>query len=67
MIAATQIKKGAAIALNGELYRLFIPAWAPGNWRGMVQTKLKSIKFGSTLNTGSGRKIAEQAHWRRTK
>ena len=48
MIAATQIKKGMTIKLNGELYRVFsFQHITPGNWRGMVQTKLKSIKSGS--------------------
>jgi elongation factor P len=50
MIAATQIKKGMAIKLNGELYRVFsFQHITPGNWRGMVQTKLKSIKSGSII------------------
>lgn len=50
MIAATQIKKGMAIKLNGELYRVFsFQHITPGNWRGMVQTKLKSMKSGSIM------------------
>ncbi|MBN1571452.1 MAG: elongation factor P [Acidobacteria bacterium] len=50
MIAATQIKKGMTIKLNGELYRVFSSQHiTPGNWRGMVQTKLKSIKSGSII------------------
>jgi elongation factor P len=50
MIAATQIKRGMAIKLNGELYRVFsFQHITPGNWRGMVQTKLKSIKSGSII------------------
>jgi elongation factor P len=50
MIAATQIKKGMAIKLNGELYRVFsFQHITPGNWRGMVQTKLKSVKSGSII------------------
>ncbi len=50
MIAATQIKKGMTIKLNNELYRVFaFQHITPGNWRGMVQTKLKSIKTGSII------------------
>jgi elongation factor P len=50
MIAATQLKKGMAIKLNGELYRVFsMQHITPGNWRGMVQTRLKSLKSGSII------------------
>ncbi len=50
MIAATQIKRGMAIKLNNELYRVFsFQHITPGNWRGMVQTKLKSVKTGSII------------------
>lgn len=50
MISATQIKRGMAIKLNGELYRVFsFQHITPGNWRGMVQTKLKSVKSGSII------------------
>jgi elongation factor P len=50
MIAATQIKRGMTIKLNGELYRVFsFQHITPGNWRGMVQTKLKSMKTGSII------------------
>jgi len=50
MIAATQIKRGMTIKLNNELYRVFsFQHITPGNWRGMVQTKLKSLKSGSII------------------
>ncbi len=50
MIAATQIKRGMTIKLNNELYRVFsFQHITPGNWRGMVQTKLKSVKTGSII------------------
>jgi elongation factor P len=50
MIAATQIKRGMTIKLNNELYRVFsFQHITPGNWRGMVQTKLKSVKTGSIV------------------
>jgi elongation factor P len=50
MIAATQIKRGMTIKLSGELYRVFsFQHITPGNWRGMVQTKLKSLKTGAII------------------
>jgi len=50
MISATQIKRGMTIKLNGELYRIHsFQHITPGNWRGMVQTKLKSLKSGSII------------------
>lgn len=50
MIAATQIKRGMTIKLKGELFRVFsFQHITPGNWRGMVQTKLKSVKTGSII------------------
>lgn len=50
MISATQIKKGMTIKLNGELYRVFdYQHITPGNWRGMVQAKLRSLKSGSII------------------
>ncbi|HSW39374.1 MAG TPA: elongation factor P [Acidobacteriota bacterium] len=50
MISATQIKRGMAIKLNNELYRVFsFQHITPGNWRGMVQTKLKSVKSGAII------------------
>jgi elongation factor P len=50
MISATQLKKGMAIKMNGELYRVFsYQHITPGNWRGMVQAKLRSIKTGSIM------------------
>jgi len=50
MIAATQLKKGMTIKHNGELYQVFSTMHiTPGNWRGMVQTKLKSLKSGAII------------------
>lgn len=50
LIAATQLKRGMTIKHNGELYRVFsFQHITPGNWRGMVQTKLKSIKTGAIM------------------
>jgi elongation factor P len=50
MISATQMKRGMTIKLNGELYLVSSTQHlTPGNWRGMVQTKLRSLKSGSTI------------------
>lgn len=50
MISATQIKRGMTIKHNNELYRVFsFQHITPGNWRGMVQTKLRSLKSGSLI------------------
>ena len=51
MIPATQIKKGMVILHNGELYQVVsLHHVTPGNWRGMVQTKLRSLKTGSIID-----------------
>jgi elongation factor P len=48
MIPATQIKKGMVIIHNGELHQVVsFHHVTPGNWRGMVQTKLRNLKTGT--------------------
>jgi elongation factor P len=48
MIQATQIRPGMVILFEKELYRvLSVHHVTPGNWRGMVQTKLRNLKTGS--------------------
>jgi elongation factor P len=50
LIQSTAIRVGMIIEFNNELYRvLSVTHVTPGNWRGMVQTKLKNIKNGSNL------------------
>ena len=50
MIPATQIKKGMVIIHNGELHQVVsFHHVTPGNWRGMVQTKLRNLKTGSLI------------------
>jgi elongation factor P len=45
---ATEVRKGYVIKVNGELYRvLSMQHITPGNWRGMVQTRLRSLRTGS--------------------
>ena len=48
MIAATQLKVGMVIMHNGKPHRVMnVLHVTPGNWRGMVQTKLVNIETGS--------------------
>ena len=50
MINATDLRKGMMIKIDGELYLVVdYQHVTPGNWRGMVQTKLKSMKQGSIV------------------
>jgi len=45
---ATEIRKGNVIKVNGDLWRvLAMMHITPGNWRGMVQTKLRNLKQGT--------------------
>jgi elongation factor P len=51
MIPATQIKKGMVIIHNGELHQVVsFHHVTPGNWRGMVQTKLRNLKTGAIID-----------------
>ena len=48
LIQATQLRPGMIVEYNRELYRIMtITHITPGNWRGMVQTKLRNVKTGS--------------------
>jgi elongation factor P len=48
MIPATQLKVGMTIKFNGQLCRItHVMHVTPGNWRGMVQTKMKNLETGS--------------------
>jgi elongation factor P len=48
LIQATQLRPGMILDYNGALWRIMtISHITPGNWRGMVQTKLRNIKTGS--------------------
>src|SRR5437867_2376746 len=50
MIAATQLRSGMAILHEGNLCRvLSVQHITPGNWRGMVQTKLRNLKTGNSF------------------
>ncbi len=48
MIQATQLKKGMCIKHENDLYRIVSTQHiTPGNWRGMVQTKIRNLKTGA--------------------
>ena len=48
LIQATQLRPGMIVEYNGGLWRVMtIQHITPGNWRGMVQTKLRNIQTGS--------------------
>lgn len=50
IVAATQLRTGAIIKHNGELFRVTgVVHVTPGNWRGMVQAKLKNIMTGTGM------------------
>jgi elongation factor P len=51
MIQATQLRRGNTILLNNELYQVVdYTHITPGNWRGMVQTKLRKLSTGSIID-----------------
>ncbi len=50
LVPSTALRVGMIIEFNKDLYRVLnVNHVTPGNWRGMVQTKLKNIKTGSNL------------------
>lgn len=64
MIPATQLRVGMTILYNKEPYRVMtVQHITPGNWRGMVQTKLKNLKTGGTVeNRFRSEDKLEKAH-----
>lgn len=64
MIPATQLRVGMTILYNKEPYRVVtVQHITPGNWRGMVQTKLRSLKTGSAVeNRFRSEDKLERAH-----
>lgn len=49
-IVATELRPGQIIVHNGQLHRvLSVVHITPGNWRGMVQCKLRNLKSGNQL------------------
>ena len=50
MIQATQMRAGMAILHEGNLCRVLnVHHLTPGNWRGMVQAKLRNIRTGNSF------------------
>ncbi|MGD9765552.1 MAG: elongation factor P [Candidatus Binatia bacterium] len=48
VIPATQLRAGMLITYNNELHRVTnVVHVTPGNWRGMVQTKLRNLRTGT--------------------
>jgi elongation factor P len=49
-LVATEMRAGNIIVYNGQLHRvLSVVHVTPGNWRGMVQCKLRNLKTGNQL------------------
>ncbi len=49
-LVATELRPGHIILHNGQLHRvLTVTHITPGNWRGMVQCKLRNVKTGNQL------------------
>jgi elongation factor P len=50
LIPATDLRPGNIIVHNGQLHRvLTVTHITPGNWRGMVHSKMRNLKTGSQL------------------
>jgi elongation factor P len=50
MIPATQMKRGMCIKHDNDLYRVVSTQHiTPGNWRGMVQAKIRHLKSGAII------------------
>lgn len=50
-VQATQLRRGNTILHNGELYQVVDHQHiTPGNWRGMVQTKLRRMSTGAIVD-----------------
>ena len=48
LIPATQLRVGMLINYQNDLYRIMaVTHITPGNWRGMVQTKMRSVRTGT--------------------
>ena len=48
LIPATHLRVGMLINYQNDLYRIMaVTHITPGNWRGMVQTKMRSVRSGT--------------------
>src|SRR5882762_1179119 len=63
MLSATQLRPGMVVKFNNELYSIFsVSHRTPGNLRGFVQAKMRSLKSGSmTENRFSSEDKVEKA------
>jgi elongation factor P len=63
-ISATQIRAGMVILYQGKPHRVISKMHiTPGNWRAMVQTELRNLESGSTVNYRfRAAEAVEQAH-----
>src|SRR6266853_415217 len=51
LIPATQLRVGMIVKYQNDLYRIMnVMHITPGNWRGMVQTKLRNLRTGSIVD-----------------
>ncbi|MDD5085300.1 MAG: elongation factor P [Candidatus Omnitrophica bacterium] len=64
MIPALRLRRGNTIVYNGEIYKVIETQHiTPGNWRGFVQAKLKSLKTGKIAQNRFGSdELVEPAH-----
>ncbi len=50
MISSTQMRPGMVVKFNNELYTVFsVSHRTPGNLRGFVQAKMRSLRSGSMI------------------
>ncbi len=50
LVVATELRAGYIVVHNGQLHRILtVTHITPGNWRGMVHTKMRNLKTGSQL------------------
>lgn len=50
MITATQIRRGMVLKVDEDLYSVMsVQHITPGNWRGMVQSKLRNLRTGKQM------------------
>ena len=50
-VKATGLKKGMCVKMNNELYIVLSTMHiTPGNWRGMVQSKLRNLRSGNQMD-----------------
>ena len=64
MIASTQLRPGMVVKFNNELYSIFsVNHRTPGNLRGFVQAKMRSLRSGTmTEHRFSSEDRVENAH-----